>query len=68
MMPGFNNLAIEEKKAIADILDSGNIGNGEKTAELEQQISADTGYASSIALSSASLGIFIILKYSLYRF
>lgn len=52
-----------EKKAVQDVLDSGMIGSGKLTTELEQMIATDIGYAVCIAVSSASLGIYSILRH-----
>lgn len=56
-------LGTAEKKAIDELLNTSLLSAGEKTRGLEQMISKDTGYSDSIAVSSASIAIYVILKY-----
>lgn len=51
-----------EIAAIADVLRSGWITTGPKTAEFEQKFSAYTGAPASIALASATAGMHVALK------
>jgi dTDP-4-amino-4,6-dideoxygalactose transaminase len=54
---------ILEKAAINKLLDTQLLSRGEIAASLEKKICADTGYIDSVSVSSASIGIFTILKY-----
>jgi dTDP-4-amino-4,6-dideoxygalactose transaminase len=56
-------LDAREKQVLAELVDSNMLSQGERTAELEQTITSNTGYYGSVAVSSASIGIYIILKY-----
>ncbi|EMO53506.1 DegT/DnrJ/EryC1/StrS family aminotransferase [Leptospira noguchii] len=52
-----------EEAALIKTLRSGFIGYGKQSALFEQTICKDTGYPDAIAVSSASLAIYTILKY-----
>jgi len=53
----------DELKSLQKVIASGMIGYGPKTRELEELVNKRTGYADSVCVSSASLAIYVILKY-----
>jgi len=56
-------LGKDEIRSLQNVIASGMIGYGPKTQELERLVTKKTGYADSVCVSSASLAIYVILKY-----
>jgi dTDP-4-amino-4,6-dideoxygalactose transaminase len=53
----------EEKDIIRDILNSSQLGPGKYTAEFEKMVAEDSGLQDAIAVSSASIAVYTILRY-----
>src|SRR5688572_6963244 len=55
-------IGTEEIDAVTRVLNSGNLNSGDTKKLLESRVAMDSGYQDAIAISSASIGIYLILK------
>jgi dTDP-4-amino-4,6-dideoxygalactose transaminase len=53
----------EEKTILQDVLNSLQLGPGKYTLEFERMVAEESGFMDAIAVSSASIAIYTILRY-----